>query len=206
MEVSCWPLGPAEIFDIRIFSPQLRICNRHFSIQVTKVAVGRPIVTQGVHDDKSLPARNGCRPQFRLCGICRRLDASGGGSSAPVVVFSWTGPYLGLATGYAWGNTDIQTPASGDEGLSPDGWLLGGFAGYNYQFGSGLVLGAEGDIEWTDLSHDGSAAGIDFSADLRWEGSIRSRIGYAYNRALFYGTTGLAVGGFHGRARPWPRQ
>ena len=94
--------------------------------------------------------------------------------------------------------------SSGDEGLSPDGWLLGGFAGYNYQFGSGLVLGAEADIEWTDLNHDGSAAGIDFSADMRWDGSIRSRIGYAFDRALIYGTSGLAVGGFHGELDPGP--
>ena len=65
-------------------------------------------------------------------------------------------------------------------------------------------MGAEADIEWTDLNRDGSAAGIDFSADMRWDGSIRSRIGYAFDRALISGTGGLAVGGFHGELDPGP--
>jgi outer membrane immunogenic protein len=125
---------------------------------------------------------------------------------APVLpvpaVFSWTGPYLGLAAGYAWGHVDIQTPGAGHGELDPNGWLVGGFAGYSYQLPSGVVLGAEADLEWTGLSDDGSKAGFDFSADMNWDASIRSRIGYAFNRALIYGTGGLAFAGVDGEVDP----
>jgi outer membrane immunogenic protein len=108
-----------------------------------------------------------------------------------------------LATGYAWGHSEIHVPGIGDdEGLSPSGWLVGVFGGYNYQFASGVVLGAEADIEWTDLNDDGSRAGVDFSTDMNWDGSIRSRIGYAWDRALIYGTGGFAFAGFDGELNP----
>ena len=89
-------------------------------------------------------------------------------------MFTWTGPYLGLAAGYAWGHSEIHIPGiSGDQSLDPNGWLVGAFGGYNYQFGSGLVLGAEADIDWTGLDDNGTTAGIDFSTDMNWEASLR---------------------------------
>ena len=58
-------------------------------------------------------------------------------------------------------------------------------------------------IEFAFLSDNAETGDrVDFSADMNWDGSIRSRIGYAFNRALIYGTGGLAVGGFHGDIDP----
>ncbi len=122
---------------------------------------------------------------------------------APVPAgFVWTGPYVGLAAGYAWGEAEInEFEGDRDESLDVDGWLVGGFVGYNYQFPSALVLGIEADLEWAEIDGDGSDGDDDdddddddsFSADVNWQGSLRARLGYAFDRALIYTTGGLAV-------------
>jgi outer membrane immunogenic protein len=133
--------------------------------------------------------------------------------------YDWTGAYIGLQAGYAWGNNDVSPdveplqPAIGafdaitldppDDGdIDIDGFVGGAHLGYNFQADS-LVFGLEGDIEYADLSGD---TDIFFSSDdeepigeaeqsIDWLGSLRLRLGYAMDRALIYGTGGLAVGG-----------
>jgi outer membrane immunogenic protein len=120
---------------------------------------------------------------------------------APVPAgFTWTGPYVGLAAGYAWGDAEInEFDGDNDEEFDVNGWLAGGFVGYNYQFPSALVLGIEADLEWTGIDGDGSDGDDDdddddgFSADVNWQGSLRARLGYAFDRALIYATGGLAA-------------
>lgn len=86
----------------------------------------------------------------------------------PAPAFDWSGPYLGLTGGYGWGTTD--------------GWLGGAFAGYNFQVSPNVVVGVEGDITGTNRTTNS------------WDSSIRGRLGYAYDRYLFYGTGGVAFG------------
>ena len=110
--------------------------------------------------------------------------------------YDWAGPYLGLQLGWAFGDAD----ASFDNGAPSlnydmDGVLFGAHAGYNMQFNT-IVAGVEGDIEWTGVEgSDGSAAGITSggSAEMNWQGSIRGRIGAAFDRTLVYTTGGAAV-------------
>lgn len=114
---------------------------------------------------------------------------------APVPVgFTWTGPYVGLQAGYSWGHAETNLGIDrNDEELDADGALVGGFVGYNFQFASPLVLGIEGDISWTGV--DGSATdpiGGRYSVDENFEGAIRARIGYAFDRALLYAAGGVA--------------
>ncbi len=74
-----------------------------------------------------------------------------------------------------------------------DGGVLGAFAGYNYQFDNNFVLGIEGDVDynWNDNDYAGVNVGTD------WQGSVRGRVGYAFDRALIYGTAGwTATRGF----------
>ncbi|SCX24530.1 Opacity protein antigens [Agrobacterium sp. DSM 25558] len=116
----------------------------------------------------------------------------------PVVngqVFSWTGFTAGVQGGYAWDNQDLSGIAATPLGADFNGGILGGFAGYNYQLGNNWVLGVEGDLEgnWGDgnltiLAPDRFEYGMD------WQGSVRARAGYAFDRALVYGTAGWAVG------------
>jgi outer membrane immunogenic protein len=120
---------------------------------------------------------------------------------APVPVFSWTGFYLGGELGWIRTNPEytatvllLGTPfivspnASDKNGLS-----YGALAGYNYQTGN-LVLGVEGDLQgWTIGTIRYTAVTGDFlTAHSKWGGSIRGRLGFAADRALFYLTGGAA--------------
>jgi outer membrane immunogenic protein len=86
----------------------------------------------------------------------------------PAPAFNWTGPYLGLIGGYAWGTSA--------------GWMGGAYAGYNFQVDPNWVLGIEGDVTAASKSSNS------------WDSTVRGRIGYAYDRYLFYGTGGVAFG------------
>lgn len=75
--------------------------------------------------------------------------------------------------------------------------------GYNFQFGN-VVLGVEADAAYTDYRRTGTffgttpaAAGFaasTFQTDLGYLGTVRGRIGYAFDRLLVYGTGGFAYG------------
>jgi outer membrane immunogenic protein len=112
-------------------------------------------------------------------------------TKAPVLVaepvFSWTGFYLGANAGYNWGSGE---EAAGALGIDPSGWLVGGQVGFNYQFENNIVLGAEADIQWADATD--SALGIEQKMD--YFGTVRARVGYAFNHIMPYVTGGLAWG------------
>uniref|UniRef100_Q07T55 Putative outer-membrane immunogenic protein n=1 Tax=Rhodopseudomonas palustris (strain BisA53) TaxID=316055 RepID=Q07T55_RHOP5 len=115
-------------------------------------------------------------------------DLSYGRSYAPYTVnqplnaYSWAGPYLGGNLGYAWG--DIHNNSAKPSGLS--GGIQGG---YNWQSGQ-MVYGLEGDLQITGAND--TFAQYKFSNP--WFGTVRGRIGYAFNNVMFYGTGGLAYG------------
>src|SRR5215208_3725447 len=75
-------------------------------------------------------------------------------TAAPVSVFTWTGPYVGVDAGWAFGESEVNIGGIDDEEFDIDGWLAGGFAGYNYQFASPLVVGIEADLEATGIEGD----------------------------------------------------
>ena len=122
---------------------------------------------------------------------------------APVVLpFSWTGFYAGANVGYAFGGRDtvgIHDPDFlGDIGkLTGKGFLGGLQAGYNYQFDN-IVVGIETDFQGAQIKDTvhGVVAGAPGRArsDIKWYGTLRPRIGYAYDRFLIYATGGLAYG------------
>ncbi|MEH3117504.1 MAG: porin family protein [Methylorubrum populi] len=93
---------------------------------------------------------------------------------------------------------------------SDEGFVGGGQIGYNYQFtpGSGVVIGVEADAQYVDFGRDrnrfalaggpllagtqvfnpNGLSGLDFF------GTVRGRLGYAFDRTLVYGTGGFAYG------------
>jgi outer membrane immunogenic protein len=119
----------------------------------------------------------------------------------PPPVFSWTGPYVGAQVGYEWGTTggDLYNAASGAliEGLpayNGSGVVGGLHAGYNYQI-SQFVLGIEGDVEGSSYSGSGADPGVArpftaYTTNIPVQGSIRGRVGFAWDRVLFYATGG----------------
>jgi outer membrane immunogenic protein len=123
----------------------------------------------------------------------------------PAPIFAWTGFYVGGQVGYAWGR---QVVDFGDQfgfadslNYNANGVIGGAHVGYNLKF-SQFVGGLEGDVDGSSLSKSVTVApaaiGFDpltFNAHLNVQGSIRGRIGYAWDRVLLYGTGGVAFAG-----------
>jgi outer membrane immunogenic protein len=130
-------------------------------------------------------------------------------TKAPKAVpYNWTGLYVGLEGGAAWGDAK-NTRAPGFDSLSytPNGAFVGGTIGYNWQFPGNWVLGLEGDAAWADVgaSTPGNTSGTQCgglnprcSAKFESIDTVRGRIGYSTGIVLPYITGGLAVGELHG--------
>src|SRR5262249_48864000 len=91
----------------------------------------------------------------------------------------------------------------------PSGSLAGGQTGFNWQASKHFVLGAEGDIAWSDIDgtltvspirqNNGTPVpGTGFGRarqNITWLGTVRAHLGFApIPRLLVYGTGGLAYG------------
>jgi outer membrane immunogenic protein len=104
--------------------------------------------------------------------------------AAVIAVNNWTGFYIGAMGGYAQENT------SGIGALS--GGFAGGTLGYNWQTGN-LVFGLEADAAWADVGATVAIPGLVSVTDkVRSTGTVRGRIGYAFDQVLIYGTGGYA--------------
>ena len=111
--------------------------------------------------------------------------------------FSWTGFYVGLNAGGAFGSSS-WTPFVGTiSNFDVSGPMAGGQIGGNYQIGQ-FVVGAEADADWQNVR---GASGVGMCAPAviggcavasTWIATIRGRIGFAADRALFYITGGGA--------------
>ena len=132
--------------------------------------------------------------------------------SAPPL-FTWTGFYLGGSIGYIQQNqmtTDVTGSyfSPGDHvALNSQSALVSANAGYNYQFGS-VVLGVETDIGYTNASASASYFGgfgqpFVHTTKLSSFGTVRARLGYAFDRTLFFATGGFAYANLRDTAAPW---
>jgi outer membrane immunogenic protein len=134
---------------------------------------------------------------------------------APAPVSGWSGFYLGLNGGYGWGSDPVAfAPASPGAvsgfstvvpaGVSgqPAGGVFGVQLGYNWQWAAQTILGIETDFDYADIDGAGSVtllSGVtpftsSASQGLTWLGTFRGRVGFVFDRLLFYGTGGLAYG------------
>jgi outer membrane immunogenic protein len=130
----------------------------------------------------------------------------------PVPVFTWSGVYLGGQIGYAWdtdnvsfsGTDNALNLANGSFGEGPQGDIGGAHVGYNLQTNR-WVLGLEGSVDGTSLRKTVVVPLADFaqtgsltaSANAGVQGSVRGRIGIAWDRVLLYGTGGVALTSFN---------
>ncbi|AMJ60820.1 outer membrane protein [Bosea sp. PAMC 26642] len=132
------------------------------------------------------------------------LPSRKGPVAAPIYapIFTWTGFYVGANAGYAWGqidSTNLGVIGGGAPGVfgfdDPDGFIGGGQVGYNYQIGQ-WVIGAEADFQGSDLKAVATnpALGLRASNEINYFGTVRARVGYAFDRFLPYVTGGFAYG------------
>ncbi|HLH96853.1 MAG TPA: outer membrane protein [Xanthobacteraceae bacterium] len=104
--------------------------------------------------------------------------------------FGWGGFYLGLNGGGGWGRSTWDR--AGEFDLS--GGVFGGTAGFGWQFGQ-VLLGIEGDVDWSGMSGSTAVAcPAGCSTQNNWLGTVRGRVGYAFDRILPYITGGIAAG------------
>ena len=111
---------------------------------------------------------------------------------APTPAYDWSGFYAGVNGGGGWGHSWWNTNATG---LPLSGGQAGGTAGYNWQLNN-VVLGVEGDIDWSGLSGSATTPGCPggCSTSESWLSTVRGRVGYSFGRVMPYVTGGLAVG------------
>jgi outer membrane immunogenic protein len=115
----------------------------------------------------------------------------------PVAVFNWTGFYVGLNAGGAWGSAHQDYPPTTIPSTDGDfdGYFVGGTVGYNWQFNPAWVLGIEADIQGSKITGDipNFVAGFPDTFKIDYWGTVRGRIGYAgWSHALLYATAGWA--------------
>jgi len=117
--------------------------------------------------------------------------------------FSWTGCYVGGNGGGGRGVNEQQAVV----GISfnadhNSGWLAGVQGGCDYQVGS-FVVGVEGQFDWADMKDTtatlipGGAVGFLLTTQLDRVATATGRIGYAFDRVLFYAKGGAAFAHFN---------
>ena len=99
-------------------------------------------------------------------------------------------------------NADLAL--AGRRGSDDTGFTGGAQIGYNWQFGA-MVLGVEADINYLDKGQNDrgytilgiGGTGLDLAVNGNrggsdWFGTLRGRVGYAFDRTMIYATGGLA--------------
>ena len=129
----------------------------------------------------------------------------------------WSGIYAGAAVGWLGGKTksaySTEIAPLGDDYLplsdswtrqnSPDGIMLGGYAGYNWHLqDSGVVLGVEGDFFWADakdsvrevVEEAGYGRSVHYHGweNISWTWAVRGRLGWAFEDVMPYIAGGVA--------------
>src|SRR5262245_46657795 len=123
----------------------------------------------------------------------------------PAPIANWTGGYVGVTAGAAWGSYDPRTTATntgyfaggnvpavnaaGAQSINPVGFATGIEAGYNWQNGR-LLFGVEGDIQAVHLNGAANSGGVTYPlnagaqfvissyANSDWLATGRARVGY----------------------------
>jgi outer membrane immunogenic protein len=110
---------------------------------------------------------------------------AGAATAGAQTTSNFDGFYVGAHGSYA------KVADSGPEDI--EGGLAGLHVGYNYVRG-GLLLGIEGDYDWSDVSYSfsetNSGLTTKLNIDVNYFASIRGRVGWEFGRTLLYGTAG----------------
>jgi outer membrane immunogenic protein len=114
-------------------------------------------------------------------------------ASAPAAIYSWTGFYIGGEVGAGTSRSSSNDPFGGSNTFaSGAAFLGGGVLGANDQWNA-LVLGVEGDFNWTGMKGNGSdLVGDTIGTETKWTSTVAGRVGAAFNRLLVYGKGGAA--------------
>ncbi len=159
-----------------------------------------------------------------LMALCGAVAVTGAASAAdlpsrapppvyvpPAPIFTWSGLYVGAQVGYAWAkdNASIQNPGLPSPPVpgpffqpfttNLEGVIGGAHVGYNLQINQWLA-GVEGSVDGTSLSKSQFIGtpplfGGNAKTYTPLQGSIRVRLGVAWDRWLIYASGGAAFAG-----------
>jgi len=110
--------------------------------------------------------------------------------------YNWTGFYVGLVAGGAFGHADwTSVPDATSGSVNANGGQFGGTLGYNLQTDGPFVLGIETDIAASSVKGTVPAATCVFNCQFTspWLATARLRFGYAFNDILPYVTVGASI-------------
>jgi outer membrane immunogenic protein len=116
----------------------------------------------------------------------------------PAAVTNWTGSYIGISGGGAWGTAGVHNDFTGDQTPNFDlrGGIVGITSGYNFQSGA-VVYGYEGETSITgkrgsSFDFPPNAA---FTNEVKesWLSTYRGRVGYVQQNWMIYATAGGAL-------------
>lgn len=132
--------------------------------------------------------------------------------------YDWNGGYIGghISWGTGRANTTFSPLPNAAQFIDmrpttltpdPSGFSGGAQGGYNWQSGH-FIIGGEADISWSRLGGTGRVSPIIMNnssafpsngfliarQEIKWFGTLRPRVGIAFDRVLLYGTAGLAYG------------
>jgi outer membrane immunogenic protein len=110
--------------------------------------------------------------------------------------FSWSGVYVGVNAGGAFGRFNANAefgPFSEDLGsVSANGFIGGGQVGAQIQYQK-TVLGIEADFQGSTQDHSDTFGAFTLTEKMPWFATVRGRLGWVFDNVLLYGTGGIAV-------------
>lgn len=126
--------------------------------------------------------------------------------SYPAAPYPWTGAYIGAQAGYSWSSTTASdsntlTGASLGGGSANTSTPSGGLRiGYDHLMSSGLVWGVSAGLSLVDSKTSSTSTTVNgFGTFIQntntktdVSGNVLGRLGYAFGRAMVYGTGGWA--------------
>jgi len=128
---------------------------------------------------------------------------------APIsAAYNWTGFYVGANAGYSWTDARHDRSPTGGGPVDTESLVLKGIeggiqGGYLFQTGP-VVLGFEADFDWSDARTSPTytcpaasclvATTYSYTSKNIYSGTVRGRVGYAFDRWLPYLTGGYAYG------------
>ncbi|WP_375463726.1 outer membrane protein [uncultured Methylobacterium sp.] len=117
----------------------------------------------------------------------------GPGTTTTIVATALTGP-LANAQGIDAATLAAVTALPGQKrDIRTSGIFGGGQIGYNHQIGS-ILVGVEADLNGSAIAGRYRVGGFTARSDVDWFGTVRGRVGYAWDRFLVYATGGFAYG------------
>jgi high affinity Mn2+ porin len=116
-------------------------------------------------------------------------------------LYDWTGFYVGGHVGYGDAGFGPGTNPLQQQAVffphSATGLFAGYQLGYNHQFANRVVLGIEADATFTSPTDVPAVTPTPFHTTLNYVGTVRGRVGYAFDRFMPYVTGGFAWGHTH---------